>query len=328
VNVPSKPNARAKKPAKGRELVLARVFEAPRGIVWKAWTEPERVKDWWGPKGYTTPACDIDLRVGGRFLLCMRSPEGKDYWIMGVYREIVPLEKLVYTDSFADEHGNVVPAAHYGMNPEIPLELLVIVTFEDLGRRTKLTLRHAGLPEGPHQAGAQQGWSESLDRLEASMARRSSETEFVMDRGKRQVAASRVFNAPRERVFRTYTDPKLIPMWWGPRRLTTTVETMDVRKGGRWRYVCRDKDGTEFAFRGEYREVVTPEPLVSTFEFEGMPGHIVLETATFEDLGRKTKLRITSQFESLDDLGGMLQSGMESGARETWDRLEELLAKM
>jgi len=88
--VPSKPNARAKKPAKGRELVLARVFEAPRGIVWKAWTEPERVKDWWGPKGYTTPACDIDLRVGGRFLLCMRSPEGKDYWIMGVYRDVIP----------------------------------------------------------------------------------------------------------------------------------------------------------------------------------------------------------------------------------------------
>lgn len=139
---------------------------------------------------------------------------------------------------------------------------------------------------------------------------------------------SRVFSAPRERVFRVYTDPKLIPPWWGLRSQTTTVETMDVRKGGRWRYVCRDRDGTEFAFRGEYKEVVPPERLVFTFEFEGMPGHVIQETATFEDRGGKTRLTVTSLFESVEDLDGMLQSGMESGARETWDRLDELLARI
>jgi uncharacterized protein YndB with AHSA1/START domain len=139
---------------------------------------------------------------------------------------------------------------------------------------------------------------------------------------------SRIFDAPRRRVFQAYTDPKLIPKWWGPRNQTTKVDVMDVRKGGKWRYVSRDPDGTEFAFRGEYREVAPPERLVSTFEWEGMPGHIIDEVATFEDLGKKTRLTITSQFASIEDLEGMLASGMESGARETWDRLAELLASL
>ncbi len=236
---------KAQRTGKQGELVLARVFDAPRERVWKAWTEPEEFKRWWGPKGFTVPSCTIDLRVGGRYLYCMRSPDGMDYWATGVYREIVPPKKLVATDSFADAKGHVVPATAYGLSAETPLEMLHTVTFEDLDGKTKLTLRHAGLPEGPDLTGAEQGWSESFERLAASLAEGSSGTDFLTDRGKRQLVMSGVFNAPRERVFRAYTDPKLIPMWWGRRRRTTTVEAMNVRKGGRWRYVCRDPDGTE-----------------------------------------------------------------------------------
>jgi len=324
---PRKTTKQAKVIRKESELVLARVFDAPRERVWKAWTEPEQFKRWWGPTGFTVPSCTIDLRVGGRYRYCMRSPDGKDYWATGAYREIVPTRKLVYTDSFADPKGNVVPATYYGMSAEIPLEMVVTVTFDELGGKTKMTLRHAGIPAGPDREGANQGWSESFDKLAASLTDGSAGTEFVTDRRKKQLVMSRVFNAPREDVFRAYTDPKLIPQWWGLRSQTTTVEAMDVRKGGRWRYVCRDPSGTEYAFRGEYRDVEPPERIVSTFEFEGMPGHVVLETATFDDLVGKTKLTVTSQFESVEDLEGMLQSGMESGARETWDRLEELLGR-
>ena len=151
-----------------QELVIERVFDAPLELVWKAWTEPEHMMRWWGPKGYTAPACEIDFRVGGKYFNCMRSPEGQDYWSTGVYREIVPLERIVATDSFADEHGNVVPATHYGMTAEMPLEMLVTVTFEDLGGKTKLTLRHAGLP-AEMRTDAGQGWSESLDKLAQSL---------------------------------------------------------------------------------------------------------------------------------------------------------------
>ena len=154
-----------------QEIIIMRIFDAPRELVWKAWTEPERMMRWWGPKGFTSPYCEIDLRVGGALLYCMRSPEGKDYWGTGVYREIVPPERLVYTDSFADEHGNVVPATHYGMSEDIALEMLVTVTFEEHEGKTKLTLRHVGIPAGADREGAQQGWSESLDKLAEYLAK-------------------------------------------------------------------------------------------------------------------------------------------------------------
>ena len=150
-------------------LVIERVFDAPRELVWKAWTDPEQVMRWWGPKGYTSPFSEIDLRVGGRYLWCMRSPEGQDLWSTGVYREIVPFERIVCTNSFSDEKGNVVPASHYGISGDIPLETLGTVTFEEIDGKTKLTLRHEGLPAGEMSEGAGVGWNESFDKLAASL---------------------------------------------------------------------------------------------------------------------------------------------------------------
>lgn len=141
----------------------------------------------------------------------------------------------------------------------------------------------------------------------------------------REIVLERVFDAPRELVWRVSNDPAFIPQWWGPRYLTTTVEKMDIRPGGAWRFVQHDAGGNEYAFNGIYREVVPPERVVRTFEFEGMPGHIVVETATLEDLGGKTKLTVTSMFQSPEDRDGMLQSGAESGAKESYERLAELL---
>jgi uncharacterized protein YndB with AHSA1/START domain len=147
------------------ELTITRIFDAPRERVWKAWTDPEWAKRWWGPEHFTSPVCRIDLRVGGAYLFCMRSPEGQDFWSTGVYSKIVPLERLVCTDSFADEKGNVVPASYYGMQGNLPLELEVTVTLEDQGGKTLMTLTHAGFPEGEHREQAAAGWSTSFDKL-------------------------------------------------------------------------------------------------------------------------------------------------------------------
>ena len=152
-----------------QDLRITRVFDAPRELVWQAWTEPEHFMQWWGPKDYTCPFCEIDFREGGKYLNCMRSPQGKEYWGTGVFREIIPMERIVFTDSFADEKGNVVPATHYGMNSDFPLEMLVVVTFEDLEGKTKMTLEHLGVPGGPEFEGMQQGWSESFDKLSQSV---------------------------------------------------------------------------------------------------------------------------------------------------------------
>lgn len=158
----------AEQPA-GQELLIARVFDAPRELVWKAWTQPERLKKWWGPKNFTAPVIKIDFRVGGAYLYCMRSPEGQDFWSTGVYREIVPMARLVCTDSFADAEGNVVPASQYGMPGEWPLELLVTVTFEEVGGKTKMTLQQVGIPAGVMNELTLAGWNESFDKLAESL---------------------------------------------------------------------------------------------------------------------------------------------------------------
>ncbi len=153
------------------EIVITRIFFASRELVWKVWTDCDLVKQWWGPKGFTMPFCKNDFRVGGKYLYCMRGSVGmgiwsrKDIWSTGGYREIVPFGRIVSTDSFADEKGNVVPATHYGMNADFPLEMLLTVMFEDDEGKTKLILHHVGIPLGPDRDGARTGWNESLDKL-------------------------------------------------------------------------------------------------------------------------------------------------------------------
>lgn len=146
---------------------------------------------------------------------------------------------------------------------------------------------------------------------------RISDTEFVMER---------TFAASPERVFAAYTSAGQVAEWWGQRTTTTTVEALDARPGGAWRFVQRDAQGNAYEFYGRYLEV-SPRKLVNTFEFAGYPGHVVTDTVTFEPDGAGTRVVASSRFASTDDLDGMLASGMEGGANESWDRLAELLAR-
>ena len=144
----------------------------------------------------------------------------------------------------------------------------------------------------------------------------------------REIVMTRVFNAPRELVFKAHVDPTLIAQWWGPRDYTTIVDKMDVRPGGAWRLILRRADGSEEGFRGEFREIVPPERFTWTFEWEGMPGHVGLETYTFEEHAGITTLTATSVFDTVEERDGVIASGMEAGANESADRLDELLASL
>jgi uncharacterized protein YndB with AHSA1/START domain len=144
----------------------------------------------------------------------------------------------------------------------------------------------------------------------------------------REVRSERTFDAPRDRVWAAYTDPELIPQWWGRANETTTVDKMDLRPGGEWRFVDGDPDSGEKAFKGTYREVTPPGRIVQTFCWETMPDHVLVETVTFEDLGDdRTKVTSTSLFDTRQERDGMLQSGMETPQTDSTDRLAELLAK-
>ncbi len=153
-----------------RELLITRVFDAPRSLVFKAWTQPDRVMQWWSPKSFTSTFCTIDLRVGGVCRHCMRSPEGKDYWSKGVYREIVEPSRIVCTDAFSDEKGNIVSPKQYGLN-DWPDETLITATFDDYAGKTKLTLKHSPVPVSKETDMCRQGWNECLDKLADYLAK-------------------------------------------------------------------------------------------------------------------------------------------------------------
>lgn len=152
---------------------INRLFDAPREMVWSTWSDPKIIKKWWGPNLFTAPEIKVDFRVGGKYLFCMQSKNGPAIWqkgiySTGIYKEIVPLNKIVATDSFADSQGNVVPASFYDMSGDFPLEMLITVTFEEIDQgKTSLELVHEGIPPGEHTIGAKQGWNESLDKLAA-----------------------------------------------------------------------------------------------------------------------------------------------------------------
>jgi uncharacterized protein YndB with AHSA1/START domain len=144
--------------------------------------------------------------------------------------------------------------------------------------------------------------------------------------GDREMVAEREFHAPRKRVFEAMHDPALLPQWWGPASLATTVERYEVRPGGRWRIVQREPGGAVHAFHGEFREVDAPVRVVSTFEYEGAPGQVLEQTFTLEDLGDRTRVIVRVRFPSEAARRGMVASGMESGMREGWARFDEILA--
>ena len=314
-------------------LLITRTFDAPREVVFRSWVTPSYFASWFGPKECTVPHCSMDVRVGGSFLFCVRVP-GDDIWAKGIYRELRAPEKLVFDSFFSDQKGNRVE------RPGFPKETRIAVTFEDVGGRTKVTIRQTGLER---DQGEMKGWNEGLDRL-AEYIGNSGRTAFerISDR---QWAMTRTFAAPRALVFRAWTDPKHLAQWWGPKGFTNPVCEMDPKAGGAYRITMRSPDGQEYPMHGTLVEVKAPERLVFTIDTgehpeswqEEMrragaqdikPGHPHIETAvTFEEVAGGTRVRIVSSFGSVADLEAHLKMGAFQGWAQSLDRLEDLVTK-
>jgi uncharacterized protein YndB with AHSA1/START domain len=147
------------------DIVIHRVFALPVSKVWQALTVPEYFKKWWGPKDFTCPSSTLEARKGGKYLNCMRGPDGKEFWSTGIVNEFIPDKKLVLTDSFSDSKGNIIPASDYGMPGEWPLKMLITFELKEADGATKLKLTHEGIPEEMHDE-CMKGWNESFDKLE------------------------------------------------------------------------------------------------------------------------------------------------------------------
>jgi uncharacterized protein YndB with AHSA1/START domain len=294
-----------------REIVMTRVFDAPRHLVFEAWTKPEHVPHWWGWRGSTLPVCEIDLRPGGAWRFVLRKPDGKEHAFKGVFREIATPDRLVYTECFDD--------ASVG-SPE----WLTTVTFEEHGGKTKLTStvlhKSKEARDGHLKAGMESGAAHTLDRL----------AEYLDVRA-REIVMTRVFDAPREIVFEMWTDPKHLVHWWGPRGFTTTIQEMDVRPGGAWTMIMHGPDGVNYPNHSVFTEVVKPERLVYSHggSREGGPRADFQQTVTFEDQGGKTRLTMRLLFPSAADRDRVVkQFNAIEGGNQTLDRLGERLAQM
>ena len=152
---------------------MTRIIDAPLALVWKAWTDPEHVKRWWGPKDWTSPRCKIDLREGGKYLFCMRAPQeqgGQDVYTTGVYKQIVPLERLEFTQSLSDKDGNKIDPAQVGMPPDFPKELRTVIVFKAKRDMTELTITQYDWTVGQMYVYALAGLHQTIDKLAASLA--------------------------------------------------------------------------------------------------------------------------------------------------------------
>jgi uncharacterized protein YndB with AHSA1/START domain len=300
-------------------LVLTRVFDAPRALVFKAWTDPGQLAQWWGPHGFTNPRCEWDARPGGLIRVDMRGPNGTIYPMTGAYREIVEPERLVFTAGALDEDGNLL------------FEILNTVTFAEEKGRTTLTLQTHVLNTTGDAAqylnGHSKGWAQSLERF-ATLLEEIQKNGGASDR---EIVITRDFDAPRELVWEAMTDPRHVVQWWGPRGFTTTIEEMDVRPGGVWKHVLHGPDGIDYPNRSVFTEIVKPERISFSNDGnrEGAPCIHFQATWTFESLeGGRTRTTIRMVFPTAEARERVVKEyGAIEGGEQTLARLAEQLAK-
>jgi len=282
-----------------RTVVSTRVFDAPREVVYKAWTDPKQLGQWFPPKDFTSPRCEVDPRPGGIFRCDMKGPDGAVFVGKGLFREVVPNERLVFT--FAGEES-------------VPPPLLVTVLFEDQGKKTKLTMQQTAETVADYEdllkLGVTEGVNQSFDKLAELLVRTPAGRTTTSVAG-RTLTLTRVFDAPRDLVWKAYTDPKHIVKWMYAKDWEAPFAETDVRPGGKVRIGMRPADHSEegFTFSGTYREVVKPERIVLATD-DGR-----LMTTTFEDQKGKTKLTLSLE---------MAES--EKQERTGWTQILENLA--
>ena len=312
-----------------RELVLTRVLDAPRRLVYQAWTEPEHLARWWGPNGFTNPVCEVDVRPAGAIRIDMRGPDGTVYPMTGVFKEVTEPERLVFSCTPVDDKGRAI------------FEVVNTVTFVERKGRTTVTVQArvvmATPAAAPYLEGMEPGWAQSLERLADQLAsmqgtareRTTSGITAVAAVTDREIVVSRVFEAPRELVWEAWTNPEHVVRWWGPRGFTTTIEIMDVRPGGMWKHVMHGPDGTDYPNRCVFIEVAKPERIVYSHGggTKGRRGVRFEATWTFEALNRhQTRVTMRGVFPSAEDRERVVKEyGAIEGGKQTLERLGEHL---
>jgi uncharacterized protein YndB with AHSA1/START domain len=307
----SEPQAPAA-PAADREIVITRVFAAPRELVWKAWTDPRHVARWWGPRGFTTTTHEMDIRPGGAWRFVMHGPDGTDYKNRIVFLEVAPSDRLTYRHAGEEEHDDV--------------KFQTTVTFADEGGKTRLTMRMTFETAAERNAvvekyGAIEGGQQTLERLGEHLAG----PEF----GGPEFVVTRTFDAPRDLVWKAWTDAGHLVRWFGPKGFTTSAARFELRPGGTFHYRMQSPDGREMWGKWVFREIAAPGRLVYVSSFSDEAGNTarapfsdtwpleVLSTVTFDERDGKTTITlrgvpldaIDAERKTFEDMFGSMRQG-------------------
>lgn len=308
------PSAATQVPPSDRELVMTRLVDAPRALVYRAFTDPRLMPQWWGPNGFTTVTREVDVRPGGVWRFVMHGPDGTDYDNRIRYREVVAPERLVYSHD-ADVEND-------------PNGFEVTVTFEAEGDRTRVTMRSvfasAAMVERVKGFGAVELGQQTLGKLAARVdALRAEEGDL-------DLVLTRLIDAPQARVWQAWTEPALVSRFWGPRGATVLNCEMDLRPGGVFTITQRDADGVENTFNGFFAAIAAPERLAFTDKLaaDGAPSPeaFLLATISLEAQGDKTLLTARVHHYTAANRDTHADLGFFGSWTEMLDRLEAVLA--
>lgn len=294
-------------PEPAPRLEIVRIFDAPRALVYDAWTKPEHLGKWSAPEGFTIPDARTDFRQGGTYYAHMRSPKGDDHRVQGKYLEIIDGQRIVMTHGWLDGACNVGP------------ETTITVTFEDVGDKTRMTFVQEGFDTVASRDGHEQGWNSCFNLLAVFLEKL---------RGGREIFVSRLFDAPRELVFAAFKDPKHITNWWGPNGFSTTTYEMDFRPGGQWLFTMHGPDGTDYPNRVRYTEIREPQFVLYDHDCgeDGDPAHAFKASWNFDVEGRKTRVTMRLVAATPEQRAYMAQFGAVEGGNQTLARLDAFLA--
>ena len=307
-----------------REIVVTRVFDAPRERVWEAWTDPKQVARWWGPNGFTTKIEKMDFRVGGQWKHMMHGPDGTDYPNESTFTEIVKNERICYSHA----GGSEAPCKDF------------VWTFEDAGAgKTKLTLRiilenSAERDKLVKEFGVDKGAHQTLGRFNDYLAVRAPEAFTI----------TRVFDAPRDLVFKVWTERDHLLKWFGPKGMPMKIGTLDLRPGGTFHYCLALPDGKEMWGKWTFRDIASPESIVLISSFSDAAGGITthpfakdwpretLSATTLEEENGKTRLTLRwVPYNATDAERKVFSDGhasMEQGWGGTMEALTNYLATL
>ena len=293
--------AQANGPERGR-LTLTRTFAAPLAAVWRAWTDPVQLAQWWGPAGFTNPTCVFEARPGGRIDIAMTDPEGGVHPLAGTVLQVDPEERIVFLGLPGDDQGRPL------------FEVLNTLTFAAVPEGTRVTITTEVLaltPDigVPHDDMAV-GWNQSLDRLDDHLADPAQD-----------IITTRVFPVPPERAFAAWTDPLLLARWWGPQGFTNTFHHFDLRPGGDWRFTMHGPDGTDYHNHSVFRDITPPERI--RFDHLG-PMHRFAVLATFTAQDRGTRVQFRMRFNDVEECRRLRPFILDAN-EQNFDRLAAVL---